>query len=266
MAFEVVPSQWALLRVLAREGDEACVVMTRWSGKAGTSLAALRRAPSVFAPQPVSHHSWQRPVLGGWVKEPPPPALRSLGVAALKAGEGAQVLHPAAFVNAPVKTAALTARVLPLASWAHVLEQARKQWRWDHDRVALLREEEAAQIDRVAALQQAMATQLAAQARRDARGLEGLARHRFFPAWKAEKPAPLHRAAEGLLRDAVKTLRASSGRGAAKVLREVVAGFNALHARYDFDSADAEDVMEAIEHLARVAKVEPAQLDALRDF
>lgn len=269
LALDVAPSRWAVLRVLAEERGDLCVVMTRWSGPSRTPLEALRRAPTLFELQPLSHHKWARPAVGGWLKPPPPASLSQLGKVPLRAGEAAQVLHPSAWVNAPRKTAALAARVLPVMRWDELIDQARKQWRWEHDRPALLREEAAAQVERVAALQQAMARHAEAEQAQEAAGLDGLVRFRFFPAWKAEKPAALHRAAEKLLRDAVTELRALPPRSAPKRLRAVMAGFNALHARYDFDSADAEDIVEAVDRVARAAKLGPAQrdvLDALRDF
>lgn len=269
LALDVAPSRWAVLRVLAEERGDLCVVMTRWSGPANTPLKALRRAPGLFELQPLSHHKWARPAVGGWLKPPAPASLAPLGKVPLRAGEAEQVLHPSAWVNAPRKTAELAARVLPVMRWDQLIDQARKQWRWEHDREALLREEATAQVERVAALQQAMARNADEERAREAAGLDGLARHRFFPAWRAEKPAALHRAAEKLLRDAVKDLRALPARSVPRRLREVMAGFNALHARYAFDSADAEDILEALERLARAAKLGPAQrdaLDALRDF
>lgn len=269
LALDVAPARWAVLRVLAVEQGDACVVMTGWSGPVGTPLATLRRAEAVFAPQPLSHHKWSRPALGAWVKPPPPGSLTPLGRLPLRRGEAAKFLHPSTWVNAPRKTADLASRVLPTSSWEQLLEQARKQWRWDHDRAGLLAEEEAAQVARVAALQAAMARNAEAERAEEAAGLDGLVRHRFLPAWVDEKPPALARAAEKLFRDAVKDLRQLPARSAPKRLRALVGELNALHARYELDGDDAEDLLDALERLLRATPLSAQQvdaLDALREF
>lgn len=269
LALDVAPARWAVLRVLAVEQGDACVVLTSWSGPAGTSLAALRRNAALFTPQPLTHHKWSRPALGAWVKPPPPEAVTPVGRVPLRRGEAARCLHPSAWVSAPRKTAELAGRVLPVSSWEQLLDQARKQWRWDHDRAGLLEEEAAAQVARVAALQAAMARNAEAERAEEAAGLEGLVRHRFLPAWADEKPKALARAAEKLFRDAVKDLRQLPARSAPKRLRGLVTELNALYARYELDGEDAEDLLDALERLLRATPLTAQQvdaLDALREF
>jgi hypothetical protein len=269
LALDVAPARWAVLRVLAVEQGDACVVLTSWSGPAGTSLGALRRNAALFTPQPLTHHKWSRPALGAWVKPPTLEALTPVGRVPLRRGEAARFLHPSAWVSAPRKTVELARRVLPVSSWAQLLDQARKQWRWDHDRAGLLEEEEAAQVARVAALQAAMARNAEAERAEEAAGLEGLVRHRFLPAWADEKPPALARAAEKLFRDAVKDLRQLPARSAPKRLRGLVTELNALYARYELDGDDAEDLLDALERLLRATPLTARQvdaLDALREF
>ena len=155
-ALEVSKGVEVLLRVVASLGKSRCVVVTMHSGP------PLDHAPSgaeLFLAQPMAHHGWNRPMLGGWVVEPPPSALRALGEVPLRAGEAERVLHPETWVKLPKKTAALSHKVLPLCGWDVLLDDARLQWRWDHQRAAVLAEDAQREREKRATFEAAVAAQ-----------------------------------------------------------------------------------------------------------
>jgi hypothetical protein len=113
-ALEVSKGVDVLLRVVASVGKSRCVVVTK--------------AEDLFSVQPMAHHGWKRPMIGGWVMEPPPPELRAQGLVPLRAGEAERVLHPETWVKLAKKTAALSHRVLPLCAWGLLVNDATAAW------------------------------------------------------------------------------------------------------------------------------------------
>lgn len=259
-ALEVSKGIDVRFRVLAALGKTRCVVLMKHA------------AGNDFEPQPFAHHHWNRPMLGGWVSEAPPSELRALGVVALRPGEREQVLHPETWVKLPKKTAALSHKVLPLVGWPLLLTDARAQWRWEHQRAAVLAEDAKLEREKKAKFEAALAAQGKRQATLQKKGVASLRRRRFFTAWKGAVPAAMIKAAEAAMREAVLSLEGKSPAQAARRLSRLVRTFNALdgHHGRSFDTIDAEDIMEAVGTVAFACGVDDAVfddvVDAVRDF
>ena len=254
-ALEVSKGVEVLLRVVAALGKARCVVLTRAWGP------TFPRAPGggdLFEARPFSHHGWNRPQLGGWVSEGPPVELRALGVVPVRPGEAERVLHPETWVKLPRKTPELSHKVLPKVSWCLLINDARTQWRWDHDRAAVLADD--AKLEREKKLKFAAA--VAAQGKRRAtiqkKGVASLRRKRFFAAWKGAVPAALIKDAETLMRDAVLSLEGKSPAQAARRLTTLVRKFNRLEGVHgvSFDTTEREDIREAVSTVAFACGVE----------
>ena len=263
-ALEVSKGTEVLLRVVAALGKSRCVVVTRHSG------APVKKAPQsaeVFQVQPVAHHDWNRPQLGGWVSEPAPVELRPLGVVPLRQGEAERVLHPETWVKLSKKTAELSHQVLPLCGWGVLISDTRTQWRWDHQRAAVLAEDAKLERERQSKFEAALAAQGKRQATLQTRGVSSLKRKRFFAAWKGAVPSSMISEAETAMREAVLWLEGKSPAQAARRLATLVRSFNKLDGRHQhaFDSTDAEDIMDAIGTVAFACRVEDAVFDDVID-
>ena len=268
-ALEVSKGTEVLLRVVAALGKTRCVVMTRHQG------APVKKAPQsaeVFQVQPVAHHDWNRPQLGGWVSEPAPSELRPMGVVPLRAGETEHVLHPETWVKLAKKTAELSHKVLPLCGWGVLISDARTQWRWDHERAAVLAEDAKLEREKQSKFEAALAAQGKRVATLQKKGVSSLKRKRFFGAWKGAVPAAMITEAEAAMRDAVLSLEGKSPAQAARRLATLVRSFNKLNGRHEheFDTTDAEDIMEAVGTVAFACGVEDAVfddvIDSVREF
>lgn len=245
LAVEVAPGHDVLLRVVAKHGASRCVVMTR---QTGTSLLS----PALFRVQPRTHHHWNRPMLGGWVHELPPPEVRWLGKVALRKAEKSRVLHPELWVKAQDKSPALSVRVLPVCTWSQLLGDVRAQWRWENEPDAVLAED--------AGREQASASRLeaafAAHARRvDALKKQGVAALRgelFFEVWQRTHPVALIHDAEEAMQHAVAELLGKSPAQASKRLLALARTFHKIGERHghQFDATDREDIMDAVGKLA----------------
>ena len=263
-ALEVSKGVDVVLRVVAAHGKTRCVVVTRHFG------ATLERAPSsaeVFQVQPIAHHGWRRPVLGGWVSEVPPPALRPLGNVALRVGEAERVLHPETWVKLAKKTADLSHKVLPLCAWGLLVSDARVQWRWEHQRAAVLAQDAKAERESKANFAAAVAAQGERKATLQKKGVASLQKKRFFAAWKGSVPPALIRQAEAAMREAVLSLEGKSPARAARRLATLVRTFNTLNAQHGrcFDTTDAQDVMDALGTVAFACGVDDAVFDEVVD-
>ena len=268
-ALEVAKDLDVLLRVVAAAGTTRCVVVTKHSGP------TLERAPTtqgLFEVQPIAHHGWNRPLLGGWVSDAPPAGVRSLGVVPLRTGEGERVLHPEAWVKLAKKTAELSHKVLPLCAWGLLISDARTQWRWDHQRAAVLAEDAKLEREKKATFEAAIAAQGKRRATLQKTGVASLRRKRFFGAWKGAVPRAMIEEAEGAMRDAVLWLEGKSPSQAARRLASLVRKFNSLDGQHgrSFDSTDREDIMAAVGTVAFACGVEDAVfdevIDAVREF
>jgi len=269
LAFSVTPEVEVLLWTLAVEEGTACVVMTTTSAR-----APLRRAklPASLTLQALDHHAWNRPLLGYWVRQSAPKELRPLGIRAPSAAYVSRVLHPKTWLAMPKKNGAVAQKVLSLGQWSLLLRDVRAQWRWDHERDAVLAEDARAESERSHALLAAVAAHRTRQETLVRAGPASLKTRRFFKAWREVHPRALEREAEALVREAVLELQGATVPKATKRLIALVQAFNRLDEahQHPFDTADAEDIMEAIGELALVCNVSDdlfdAKIDAVREF
>ena len=265
LAAEVVPGCEVLFRVLAAHGPSRCVVATR---AFGPPLTKPPRAKAVFEVQPHQHHGVERPMIGGWMSDGPPAAFRPLGRLPLRPGEAEQVCHPEVWTKLPpVERARLRLEVLPTSAWLTVLNHARAQWRWDHQRAVVLAEDAARERTQQDALKAALQAQAKSRARLEEKGVAALVGKRFFAAWKGSLPAALIKDAEAELKAAVTALQGKSPAQAARRLVSLVKRFNQLDGRHghSFDTTDAEDIMEAIGTLALACRVDDETFDEVID-
>ncbi len=268
-ALEVSKGHDVVLRVVASLGDTRCVVVTKHSAP---TLKSAPKAKAVFEVQPHSHHHWNRPVLGGWVNAPPPPEVRLLGNLAMRAEEPERVLHPETWVKLPKKAPGMAEKVVPLSTWSTITEQARRQWRWDHEREAVLAEDAKNELAQQAKFKEAIEAQAKKNEALKKKGVKGLAKTRFFASWKGEVPAPMIKDAEALMREAVISLEGRSAAQATRRLTLLVKAFNKLDGQHDktFDTIEREDIMDAISTVALACGVSDddfeEKIDAERDF
>jgi hypothetical protein len=269
-ALEVSKGHDVVLRVVASLGDTRCVVVTKHSAP---TLKGAPKAKAVFEVQPHSHHNWNRLVLGGWVSVPPPPEVRLLGNLPVRVEEAEQVVHPETWVKLPgKKPPGMAEKVVPLSGWELIVEQARRQWRWDHEREAVLAEDAKNELAQQAKFKEAIEAQAKKNEALKKKGVKGLAKTRFFASWKGEVPAPMVKDAEALMREAVSSLEGKSAAQATRRLTQLVKAFNKLDGKHEktFDTIEREDIMDAISTVALACGVSDddfeEKIDAERDF
>lgn len=248
-AFEVVAGIEVLLRVIASEGEQRCVVVTQYEG---TPCLRLPRKATLFQVQPLTHHEWNRPLLGGWVNGSMPKELRRLGHIAVRAAEAKRVMHPQQWVNRPQKTAADADKVVPTRSWKQLLTEARAQWRWDHQRPDVLKEDALLERQSHTQLGAALAEVKKRKRLLENKGVLALRGTAFFSVWKGAVPAPLIVAAENAMQKAVLSLEGKTPKQAIRQLEALAQRLHALDEKqgHEFDSMEKEDITEALHTLA----------------
>ncbi|MFT3712512.1 MAG: hypothetical protein QM817_33105 [Archangium sp.] len=251
LQFEVKSGVALLFRVVAEDGESRCVVLTRWTGKPLSK--SLPRAASMFEVQPLKHHAWDRPMIGGWVSAAAPSSVKTVGRAKVKSVEAKRVMHPREWVLAKKKTKAMGERVLPVASWDGLLRDARAQWRWDHERELVLEEESRIEVGKAEALNAYVA--------KTSRGVKGFIGERFFETWDERVPSEVVKSLEALMQRAAKAI--DSGGDAATNVGALVDAF--FDVDYDFDELDQEELLAVASRLARAAGLSDAEFESLLD-
>jgi hypothetical protein len=245
MLLPVSETRAVALRVVAIRADECCVLATRWEGPLHPARVAVSRSRRVRQPRPLEHHERRRPLLGAWLSQPLP--LQRFARAPRRAEP--PVIHPREWARQTRGAPLDASRVVPRLGWSQFVEEVRTQWRWEHDRRALLDEEAAVRR----AGQGALAAALAAT--REVETLQALARASFLAPWRSEKPRPLYLAAVGILRRAATQLAGAAQAEATAVMRRAVDEIRALDARWEFDDDDLDDLRYELRRLARAAGV-----------
>lgn len=253
LTYEVSPGRCVLFRVVAKVDDARCVVLTRWEGKPPKKVPT---AKSVKEVQPLEHHQWKRPMIGGWVREPMPDGVAKVGRVAVTKPERARVMHPRDWVNATKKTPDMGQKVLPMSAWAGLLRDAKAQWRWDHEREAVLAEEAAVQAAKLEAFNRAVIAEREKKTALLARPMKSFREEVFFAKW-THAPKAMVAALEATMQKTVVALEGKLGDAAVPSLMRLVENFNELDGahEHEFDTADAEELMEAAFTLALVARV-----------
>lgn len=201
----------------------------------GSALPALDE-PELRATLILSHHAWQDRPEVVWVHDPMPDDFILVGRIDLAADD-------------------LAAASDSFSGWQSVPLQALTQWRWDHDRDALLREEA-----RTAA-EQAERRRRRAEARAERMRLltlDALAGRVWFESWGvADRGVPLGECRSAMAR-LVSELRAAPRLTLAvvkKLLKQSVTHLNRLDSEFHFiTTIEREDLCEAFEQVACAAR------------
>ncbi len=178
----------------------------------------------------LNHHAWKNVANTVWVDEEPPADLIPIGV-----------IEPTA--------ADKRIRCHTFGGWQAITFQPLLQWRWDHEREAMLAEDEA---EARAAMQQDKTARQARQDYLDKLTLKDLRRHVFFRRWKTFPSARYIKASRMIMAGAVAALL-MLGRGASKkarlaVLQACIESFNESDAESHWIETTArEDICEEFE-------------------
>jgi hypothetical protein len=261
----VKPGRVVVLRVLAVHEGWRGLVLTRWEGpREEATRARLRASRKVFERQPATHTGRPRPLLGAWVEGDAPAPFERLGVTALKPDEQHLLIHPQVWLGLSPRRQADAGKVLAVARWSQLETDVRRQWRWDHEREALLKDEADRRARDLEGLKQALDAQAARRRKLEQEGLAGLAGHRFFDAWDGAAPEALVTEAEALMVLALRTLEGRTPARALPVLVALLGEFSHLDEAHGhtFDETEAEDVLEAVNLVAHACGVSQQALDA----
>ena len=229
-----------ICRVLRVEKTEhstqfhAVVATSEWIGDAPPALSD----PSVRRILKLTHHRWRGDLEIIWVPEPPPRKFTMIGK-----------LRPT--------PADRNIRCYSHSGWESLPLQRLAQWRWEHDRDAVLREDaENQRADQLARNQ---------AAREHARYLSSLTfsklkKTKLLPNWKGDHPAEAAvRASRHILQSLISTLDAAtkplSKDFVSKNLQKTVQELNNLDAEMQFiETEEREDLCEAFEAILHAAK------------
>ena len=223
-------------RVLCRQfhggAHAALIAGTSWLGDKVPSL----HLPELRNTLILSHHKWRNYLSIFWVQEPMPPDFIIVGQIELSQDDHAATSDT-------------------FTGWQSVAIHALTQWRWDHDRESLLRDE-AQQAAEQAEAQRQLATTRAELMR--TLTLDSLVDRRWFASWEdADSNLPLHEC-RSLIVKLVNELRAAPKLTLGVVkkhLKQSVKDFNRLDAEHHFIATiEREDLCEAYEQIMCAAK------------
>jgi hypothetical protein len=218
-------------RVLRKREGEVLAAASPWVGPAAPALDE----PQLRQVLRLTHHSWQDEPCASWMSDPVPATFRRLGV-----------LPPTK------EDAALARQGLGQSSWMHFPGQVLLQWRWDHEREAVLAEERQEEESSQAFQEQWRH----AYKPLPAPTLHELAKQTPFKSWGRFVEAEYLHEARALVRAAIRALIAlgPDAPAAAKldVIRECVEGFNDIDDGW-ICTIEREDICELLDELgARV--------------
>jgi hypothetical protein len=135
------------------------------------------------------------------------------------------------------------------SGWASMALQPLLQWRWDHERAAVLEEDKKNNAKAVALREKAAAERRAYLA---GVTLTDLLSHEFFPRWEDYPPTEAARASRDLMAATVRRLidlgEAASEEARKAILRACIESFNELDAKLGFiETVEREDICEEFE-------------------
>jgi hypothetical protein len=242
-AMPLADRRWGACRVLSdappafiSKGNCFLVAACDWIGDA----VPTPDQPALSKILVLTHHNWGRHPEICWVSGPPPRTFRHIGSVAGTAAE--LKLHRNA-----------------VSSWLSFPMQVLLQWRWDHDRRAVLAEDVLKQATEAQRLRDDAAQMLK---KLNATTLAKLRRQPLFRSWEGSVPRPGVKASRQLFMDAIDSLAAlgrKPNRGdAVPILRRLIEGFNDLDERHGhfIETMEREDICEQFYRLAHVAGVE----------
>src|SRR5262245_28462810 len=103
---------------LANGGSGVLAAASSWIGRQPPDVSDLRLREILV----LNHHAWKNVKEMNWVNDPAPPSFRYIGVI-------------------PPSPAEKRATCGSSASWEHFPQQLYSQWRWDHERAEVLRDD-----------------------------------------------------------------------------------------------------------------------------
>ena len=208
--------------------------------------------PAVRRILALNHHSWKDKKELVWVTKPPPANFQILGV-----------LKPSANDQKELCTTA--------GGWESIPPQILAQWRWDHDRAAVLAEDATKgqflrmqQTDRKRRREEYLATVT----------LADLLTKDLFEKWKTYPPEEAKDGCRNILRTFIQSLQAAGVPAdpefARQHLKSCVLELNQLDEKHNhfIETGEREDLCEVLEEVLHAAKV-PALADEihrLRDW
>jgi hypothetical protein len=198
----------------------------------------------------LTHHSWNSEQQACWITDLPPDGVRFVGSIELMPED-------------------LTMDSVKWGNWDNLSHQIHLQWRWDHERDELLREEEAERksIEEKSRLHVARQAEILRTTT-----LESLASRVWFTQWDDEWEVSFRREAQILIGDLIRDLRMLPKPIKSQVcknMRQCVEAFNRLNAQESLiQTTHCEDILNALYLIATVTKHPDLmeQLDALREW
>lgn len=222
------------------------IAASPWLGNELPSLKSSAIRETLF----LNHHSWRNVAEVFWVHDPMPDFFVVVGELELSSKDK--------------KASSDT-----LAGWQSVPIQALLQWRWDHDREALLQEEARHAAERAEFQRQRAAAR--AEFMRTLT-LDSLAERTWFQSWEDAEPALPLNECRSLIATLVNELRAAPKLTLSVVkkhLKQSVMDFNRLDEEHHFIfTTEREDLCEVFEQIACAAKFPQVidQIERWRDW
>lgn len=237
-------------RVLCRQfhggAQGALIAISPWLGK---ELPALN-LPALRETLHLNHHKWKNDPQMVWVHDLMPDDFIIIGQIELSPED-------------------LAATSYTSSGWQGVPYHALTQWRWDHDRESLLRDEAQQAAEKAEAQRKRAATR--AELMRTLT-LDSLVDRPWFASWEeADSKLPLHEC-RSLIARLVNELRAAPKLTLGfvkKYLKQSVKDFNHLDAEHHFIATiEREDLCEAYDQIMCAAKFPQAvdQIDQWREW
>jgi hypothetical protein len=184
----------------------------------------------------LTHHAWRKWKVSWWVSGPVPDDYVFLGV-----------IRPTA-TEAKMECRAH-------GHWDTALDQVLLQWRWEHDRAAVLAEDEATEAAEAEARRKRAIQKYAP---RPGATLKSLAKRHFFLYWLNFVPDDLLEKSRAVMTSTVKALltlgTSAPARERLAVLRKCIESFNDLHKAHPFIAEiEREDICQDFRAMARAA-------------
>lgn len=249
-ASQTADGRYAVGRVLRIETEKgearALIAASSWLG----NEIPATNLPVIFDTLIKTHHSWKRHPEILWVNHPMPDQFRIIGQVTLSHED----------LNAVSNT---------FGGWESIPLQVLTQWRWDHEREALLQEEAA---KAAAEAERRVQNQKIRDEFMKSLTLPSLAQKDWLEDWSDEVPANAKLKSAELLKQLVAALAANSKRTKAatrKLLKQTVESLNQLDSVHSFiHTVEREDLCEALTQIVCAAgfPMLADDIDQLRDW
>jgi hypothetical protein len=247
-ALPLEDGRWGACRVLRKSTDPLQVVV-QTSAWIGDAPPADLNDPRLVTPLLLTHHAWGGVADLHWVSDPVPADAVRLG-------------------RLPVTAEEAAAECNSWSGWASCQIQPLLQWRWDHEREAVLAEDELERLRREAATQEARFGYQPAVLP----SLQEMRRRTPFPNWSG-LPSPANiRRSRRIVRELIDDLIALEGSGDEVAMldafRRAVERFNAAEESDDpfIETVEREDICEVLDDIADAAGLSDYDVCAWRDW